>query len=383
MKRFFIFFTLAMVTVISIFAAVVANPDKPLKGEWDLKPEKLWQVDGFGKELLSQIDKFVVHDNGDIYLFDRGHFQFFVFDKKGKSKFSFGRKGEGPGEIKVMLDFFLVDNHLIVCDMGKMHFFDTSGTYEKSLPTSTTIGIAPLLIIDENRTVKTRMAQDFSVKETLEIFDLTAKTSIYLHGGPLPEDNKKGNNGIMLSINSGHEVNERRPDFTAARYGDKILWGKNDTYLIKTNDFTGKEHFAFSLKGRKLKKITEAYKEKIVSRMTIRTTGGPSPEEIKKRLLRTYPDLSTYFSRIQAGKNGLIYVFVSDAVRENGQEIDIFSPTGRYLYHTDFAMPEGYRVLANGTVFKDDFLYLLVEDADGIITFHKYRVQVPPQLPAK
>jgi hypothetical protein len=379
MKRTLTFFSLVFFMIGPLCPAVVTNPDKPLTGEWDFKYEKIWEIEGYGDEPLALVHKFSIHDNGDIYLFDRQHFTFFVLDKNGKRKFTFGRKGEGPGEIKYMLSFFLVGDSLVVSDMGKVHYFGLDGKFKKSVPTTSTIGVAPLLFIDETRLVKTRIVPGFNAApEALEIVNLAAKTSIYLEGEPVPDDKKSSNRGVMVMISIGSGEVERKPDFVVGKLGDKLLWGKNDTYLIKACDFSGKEHLAFSVEGRKLKRITQKYKEQSVSRMTFRTSGGPSPEEIKKRLIKSIPDESTYFSRVEAGNNGLIYVYVSDAVRENGQEIDIFSSTGKYLYHADIAFPGAARILANGVVFKGDFLYLVVEKDSGDLSFQKYSIKTPP-----
>jgi hypothetical protein len=379
MKRTITFFSLVFFMVGFLCPAVVTNPDKPLNGNWDFKPEKIWEIEGYGDEPLAMVHKFVVHDSGDIYLFDRQHFAFFVLDQTGKLKFSFGRKGEGPGEIKIMLSFFLVGDLLVVSDMGKIHYFGLDGKFIKSVPTTSTIGVAPLLFIDENRLVKTRIVPDLNAApEALEIFNLTANTSLYLEGEPVPDDKKQANRGIMVLISIGSGEVERKPDFIVGKIGDKLLWGKNDTYLIKACDFSGKEQFAFAIEGRKQKKITQEYKEKAVSRMNFQTNGGPSPEEIKKRLINSMPDQSTFFSQVEAGNNGLIYVYVSDAVRENGREIDIFSSTGKYLYHADIAFPGAARIVANGVVLKGDFLYLVLEQDSGDLSFQKYRIKNPP-----
>jgi hypothetical protein len=379
MKRIITSFLLVFFMVGPLCAAVVTNPAKPLNGEWNFKYEKIWEIDGYGDEPLALVHKFSVLDNGDIYLFDRRHFTFFVLDKNGKLKFSFGRKGEGPGEIKFMLSFFLVGDVLVVSDMGKVHYFGLDGKFKKSIPTTSTMGLAPLLFIDENRLVKTRIVPGFNiVPESLEIFNLTANTSIYLEGEPVPDNKKTSPSGVMVIINIGSAEVERNPNFVIGKFGNKLLWGKNDTYLIKACDLSGKEQFSFSVEGRERKKITQKYKEQVVSRMTFRTSSGPSPEEIKKRLIKSFPDESTYFSQVEAGNNGLIYVYVSDAVREYGQEIDIFSSTGKYLYHADIAFPGAARILANGVVFKDNFLYLVLEQESGDLSFQKYSIKTPP-----
>jgi hypothetical protein len=378
MKRFFILFSFVIFAVCALYPLVIKNPDNPLKGKWDFKCEKIWQLEGYNDDLLAQVHQVSVHDNGDIYLFDRTHFKFFVFDKSGKPKFTFGKKGEGPGEIKVMLGFFQVGNNIIVSDMGKIHYFGLDGKYLKSISTSSTIGMAPLLFIDENRLVKTRPSLDIlSGTEALEIFNLIAKTTLYLDGKPVPDDQKNVDRGTRIIIRAGNSGNESRISYVAGKAPGKLLWGKNDTYLIRSCDYSGKEQLAFSVEGRKLKKITREFKEKSVARMRIRTSGEPSVEEIKKRMMSRIPDESTYFSQIETGANGLIYVYVSDAVRENGRGIDIFSQAGKYLYQADIDFPEAQVIAGNGLVFKGDFLYVLVEEKSGDLSFRKYSIKNP------
>lgn len=377
MKRLFILFSIVVFVVGALYAGTVKNPDKPLKGEWDFNCEKVWQLNSYNDQLLAQVQKFVVHDNGDIYLFDSKHYKFFVFDKTGKPKFTFGKKGEGPGEIKYMLGFFLVGDKVIVADLGKIHYFDLYGKYIKSLPSSSTVGIAPLLFIDENRFVKIRYALNLSpTPEALEIFNLTTNTPLYLAGEPVPAD-KKGGRGIAIMIMS-RTSNEQRIAFAVGKVSDKLFWGKNDTYLVRACDFAGKEQFSFSVEGRKLKKITQKDKEKIVSRYNISVRGGgQSPEERKKRMIKRIPDRSTYFYHIEPGPQGMIYVYLSDAARDNGLEIDIFSPTGKYLYHAAIDFPEVSRFVADGIVIKGDFLYGVAEDESGDISLRKFSIRNP------
>jgi hypothetical protein len=381
MKHIVIFFSLVLFMVGIICPTVVINPDKSLKGEWDFQCKKLLEIEGYEEQVLALVQKFCVNEKGDIYLFDRRHFKFFVFDKNGKPKFSFGSKGEGPGEIKIMLGFFLIADYVIVSDMGKVHYFGQDGKFKKSVPTTSSIGVAPLLFIDENRMVKTRLVAGFSaVPETMEIFNLSTKTSIYLEGNPLTADQKKTNRGVLVLYHTNSNEFEMKTNFIAGKFTDKILWGKNDTYLIRACDFSGKEHFAFSIAGRKPKKINKEYKERFISRKKLRG-GGKLPDVIKKELMKGISDYSTYFFKIEPGHNNLIYVYVSDVVRENGQEIDIFSSAGKYLYHADIVLPGSHRILANGVVFKDVFLYVVLEEQDsGELSLHKYSIKPPPNL---
>ena len=43
-----------LILLIAFFQAAVVNPDKPLKGEWDFKLKKVWEIDRAGDDLLGK-----------------------------------------------------------------------------------------------------------------------------------------------------------------------------------------------------------------------------------------------------------------------------------------------------------------------------------------
>ena len=72
------------------------------------------------------------------------------------------------------------------------------------------------------------------------------------------------------------------------------------------------------------------------------------------------PDQSNYFNNIVVDETGLIYVYVTDITNKSGQEIDIFSSQGKYLYHANIELPKGLQ--NRGTlVIKVEHLFAFVE----------------------
>jgi hypothetical protein len=59
MKKILIF-TILLLLVFSLAVGLVrgtetiVNPDKPSKGQWDLNPRKVWQVDRAGDDVFSR-----------------------------------------------------------------------------------------------------------------------------------------------------------------------------------------------------------------------------------------------------------------------------------------------------------------------------------------
>ncbi len=379
MKRSILSVSLIILIPILLASATVKNSAEPKQGHWDFKIKEILKIESFGDLDPALVQKIEIHDDGRIFIFDRTHFKFFVFDASGKYLTRFGKKGEGPGEIKMMLDFYLLKDRLIAYDMGKIHHLNFNGKLIKSVPANSTIGIAPNLFIDENRLVKVRRSFGRGVGgfrlEALEVFNSATGKTVYLDGAA-PDAEMKGRGGTVMMLNIGANVRERRHSYITALYGKYVAWGMNDSYLIHLSDFSGNIKISFSVEGREKLPISRASKERLVSRMKVQVS-GMSQAELKKRLIKSIPDHCTYFSQITSDKNQMIYVYTSDVALENGQNIDIFSPEGYYLYKSAILLPKGNTIRANGLIFKGDYLYMAVEDDEGEISIRKYSCILP------
>ena len=94
------------------------------------------------------------------------------------------------------------------------------------------------------------------------------------------------------------------------------------------------------------------------------------------QMIKGMPDVATFFSRIFIGKNGLIYIFVSDLENEDGQGVDIFSPEGKYLYHGEIKVEEGSKIRSPIAFYKNS-IYMFVEDEEGESSLIKYKIDLP------
>jgi hypothetical protein len=133
MKAKFIF--LGVLILFSfVDAANIENPDKPLKGVWDFKPEKVWEIDKAGDEVFARPGDLEFADDGTVFLHDYKLNATYIFDNKGKFKKAFGHKGEGPGEVKQHRMSYFVNDKFIVVDSHRLHYFKKTGEYIKSVP---------------------------------------------------------------------------------------------------------------------------------------------------------------------------------------------------------------------------------------------------------
>jgi len=363
MKKLLIIFVLLLLFVSLVSGAGKVNPDKPLKGEWDLKPVNVWTVTEAGEETFSR-PEIVVAGDGTLCAWDWKNRASYLFDDTGKFKKVFGKRGEGPGEMRWHLNTFFTGDKMVTVDMDRLHYFTKDGEYLKSEVSM--LGLSePLFFLDEN------------------VF-VSGTVSRFLDGkGEVARVNLKTGKKMLVREFEVFKKGKRRsgPDFTLVGLSPmvvtaydaanrKIYYGISSSYVIHLIDMDGNLLDTFSMEREKEKISME---EKI-KQLKIIDPSGPA-KEIAKRL----PDELAYFHRMQV-ENGLIYVFAGNfGIHWESQRIDIFSTDGKYLYRTVFKPLDGDHIYfaTHSIQIQNNHLYVILEDDDGEVKITKYRISVP------
>jgi len=369
MKR--IFFIVAIFFTGFVLTSEIVNQDKPAKGEWDFNLKKVWSVQSGGDELLIRIGGIRTDDDGNIYVMELKHGKIFKFDNDGKFVTTIGKRGEGPGEFRMAFSFFLAGDHVIVPSNGGIfHYFGKDGKFIKSINTATFV--YPRYYLDENTFVWVRSDREGQgdTPEVIGIYDMRTKKSKDIKTTTPGEVLQARQGGMVLMIRDSQTT----PGIVLAPQGKHIVYGKSDTYKLTKIDLKGNDLASFSLEGRSRKPISDKFKRKRFENVIV--NGGRMPREMVDQMVKGMPDQAVYFSRIFAGKNGLIYVFVADLENEDGQEVDIFSPEGKYLYHGEFQVEEGARITSQ-IAFQGDHIFMFVEDEEGESSLIKYKADLP------
>jgi hypothetical protein len=358
-----------------ISANEVINTNQPLKGKWDFKLEKIWETGSAGDEPLIQVSTLRIDREGNLFVFDMKTSRFHVFSPQGQFLYSFGKRGEGPGEYRMVFYFFIVGDRVIVPDMNKIHFFETSG---KFIRTKTFTGpiIFPRAFVDETRFVYIpSRPQNQDGNDKLELYDLKTGTKKLL--GEIKAESVMGatvsRQGGQARINI-KDANTT-PGVILEYHQNCLFFGKNNRYLIKKTDLNGKELLSFSLSGRKRNKITPEIKRKRLESFSM--NGRKIPDDMIKQLMKTMPDECTHFNRIWVDKNGMVYVFVPNLSDQTSQQIDIFSPDGKFLNQANLTLSDGYKLQNSVLTIRDNHLYVFAENQDGEASLIKYRIQLP------
>lgn len=348
----------------TLFAAETVNPDKPLHGNWELKPVQVWEADAYGKKVMTACNVTAVADDGTVAVFDWKHWTNFIFDKNGKFVAPFAKRGEGPGEVKSQRDVFAYGNRFIVKDYCKLHYFSRTGKHRKTLRHKYSFG-GPRLMIDDHRYISQpdKNKFEFNWVDLRKGTSRTVKEMTFYKRPNFATSEHKGRVTIIIPGVS--------PDiYFGYHKGKKLLYyGMNNSYDIYIMNPQGFVTGKFSLQREKRLFTREMKKE-------LRQEIGMSDQALKR-----FPGDLTHFNKIQI-LGDFVYIwtiYFGDYCDQ--QQIDIFSLEGKYLYKTVFNPGKEYRIHSNyryQSIIKDGFLYTVLQNRDdGEEEVVKYRVALP------
>ena len=359
----------------NLSASHVKNSDKPIGGEWDFKLKKAWEVGQMGDKLLVRVRGIGINEKGHIFLWESKQFKVFVFDTKGKLLREFGEGfGEGPGEVmdQWATSLYLTKDIAILHEVntGRVHYFAHSGKFHQTRKVSK-LELSHTLqtFIDKNSFLFTLSRKSKENRNFMGIYNLSTQTHREL-------TNILPNQPITVTDKNAGNLTLAYPDISTSiictqQNGEHVYYGRNNKFTINALNLKTNQNTSFSITGRKGRKIPQGVKEKKLNYSNL-------DKRLKKKILKQTPNQTTLFNRIHVNKMGLIYVFIPNWQKENAFEIDIFSPKGKYLYHSIIQLPSQYSSIRNLT-FNLNELYLTAEDEEQDLKLIKYTI-TPPQL---
>jgi hypothetical protein len=350
-----------------LLSAQVDNLDKPAKGEYLFGLDKIWVVDQVGEDLWGTIFSVIVADDGKVCCYDWKNLKYYILDENGKLLASFGKKGEGPGEIKriVQAPIYNAGDKIAVADTGQLHFFDWQGQYIRT--NKNVSQNRPIIFLDED-TYITAPRSALAVGDgqaKVEQINLKTMERKLITNFSMYKGGTIANRNAQAAVVFGGITPQAVVNFS----NNRLFYGMSDIYRIYVTDMQGNPQLNFSLKREK----GEVKQKDIVDRLVERAKGR-APRELLERLAKTLPTKETYFRRIILHQE-LIYVLKSDFYGTNVVQIDIFTPSGKYLYRGLIKVEEGNTIRV--PTFKGNYLYLVLEDEDGENSLCKYLVTHP------
>lgn len=362
-----ILFLLLLLLITFLLTSEVKNPDKPLKGNWDLKYKKVWEINEAGGEPFAQ-PVIVVSEDEVCCVYDYKNLKNYIFDSAGNFKKAFGKKGEGPGEVKMQLLSYWVNDKVVLLDRDRLHYFSKDGSFVKSV-VNDLFRQTPFNFIDEHEFISMpqvgagKRASEMEInyvnlktRQRTVVKTFLSKMKFYEQFGypVIP--------GISPMMIVGYDQKNK-----------KLYYGMNDAYTINVSNLDGSIVNTFSVE-RDRKEIPDELVEEWLKRNR--------PNFPYKKLMKDVPKELNHFYRIQV-ERGLVYVFTGQfGTYWGSQQIDIFSLDGNYLYRSDFIPEKGFKIyntsfMPNNILIKDGFLYVVQENEDSDIVISKYNIALP------
>lgn len=264
---------------------------------------------------LYKMDSFGVDFDGNIYIVNQEEKEnhVFKFTRDGQFEMSFGRHGQGPGELmRSPLLTVIGKDEIYVSDImnSKIVQYRQSGSLVRQIPTVANIMAHPLR--NGNFLVMGRLRPD-----------MTAKVLIY----PLEICDRDFN---MLTLLEEFKLENTR--LTQRLRGTPLGFGFSisDQRIFTGNEERDYEIWEFDLAGSLVRKIRKDYKPVVI------------PEAFKQKRLESqnaqlreiiyfnevFPPFQTLFS----DEAGYLFVVTFEKVKNEGESIiDIFNPDGAFI----------------------------------------------------
>ena len=358
--------------LIAFLQAAVVNPDKPLKGGWDFKLKKVWEIDRAGDDFLGRPFSLTATEDGTLYVYDTANHTNYIFDKDGNLIRAFARRGQGPGEIIGQELIHYVDGKVYIPAQNGINLFTKDGVYIQTVKQEGR-SLDPLFFINKDEIIS------------------APKTAVFLPDGKgkiIRKNIKTGDETVISGFSIQDwgmaQSGERVVDIIAIGFSplmilgyaeNRLYWGMNTSYRINVTDLNGKKINTFSVK-RRSKKVSDKFKKKYFESPNL-------PEGMANRIAESLPNKISFFHRIEV-HNGLVYVFVPDVDLNSKtaklKQIDIFSPEGEYLYRAYIKFGKNRRHLfspLNNLVIQNGYLYAVLTDEEYNVLISKYKIALP------
>jgi hypothetical protein len=267
---------------------------------------------------FSDISAVAVRPDGSIFVLDAKESLVKSFDATGKFLFSFGKKGQGPGEMNLPAGISISpENELIIEDAGnrRLAFFDLRGKFLRHLSAGTALGLSGILMDARGRIVARSVGMGEGGKIVLEV-------KIY------DKDLKPVR--TLVSVDFGSPLQKKINPFEglstlyALDSGGSLYLGARKGYQIRVID----------LDGKVLRTIERDFdpvpikKEDIEEKMK----GAPAVGSVNMKDLIAIPDVYPPYANFIVCEDGRLIVRTFERGPEKAEVYwDVFDAEGRYV----------------------------------------------------
>lgn len=309
----------------------VKNSQNPLRGQHQLKLEKIFSIDpnslkAKGKDVI--FNAFVIDNNRNIFLLDGRNVKIYKFNRKGNLEKVFLNKGEGPGEFKLYPKIQILDDNLYIIKNSKICKFTLNGELQEEFKLKHFYRIKEM--VDENHFIAIR--EEFGLGKSKDF-------NVYISFINLRNEEilfnviKSENIGRFFITNGkGHISVIPNPGvisdfiFSLNRRTELIYFSRTDKYKIWIKDWANHLKMIISRKHKSIN-FTEADYDEIVASF------GRWPENLLKVVRNSLPRTAPAIRELRVLPSGFLLAFVIKGFRN--VEYDVFDSEGKYIYQVN------------------------------------------------
>ncbi len=342
------------------------NVDRPLKGEWDFRPQKVWEIDQAGGAPFARPAELRASQDELLYFRDFDRNISHIFNREGKPVASFAKQGRGAGEVDRYLNCFIAGDRVVIGTPGRLHFYSKGGVFSGSIENNL-FARFPLGFLSESEFMFAPEEMGKPQPDVVRIvsFEIRSQQEKVVAEFPNPGKGQASMPVIVLGLTPQVKV-----DVDAQ--GGRIYFGRSDDYTIHVSDLQGKELFSFGL-DRRRKSAGEDDKRRHFEQSGI-------PKDRYKRILPLLPGELTQFLGIQA-VGDFVFVYPTESLDRKREKIavDIFSADGKYLYRSclRFGDRTPFYTSVENMAISGGHCYVLLEDGMGRSLLAKYNLSLP------
>lgn len=305
---------------------VIINHIKPykIKGEpSNFEIEQELVIDQERSDLVKSgmrsMGEFEVDSAGNIYIIGYKNIDNFIFkiDKNGKLVTSFGRKGQGPGELNLPRRPTIIGGKIAVTDYPKkLVFFDRDGKFLKEI------------------------SFKFSISEIEPLENGNYLIHLWKAENQTPEYAKESLSLFNSEFKEIKEMDTYKLFYQDKRLTPFFMWGVTKDSIYVANEERGYEIWVFDHEGNLKRKIKKEYIPVPASDEIKQLIVGPNYKEILKiknsYIPRLMPPLNFFFT----DNEGHLFVMTYEKGKNPGEYIyDIFNPDGVFIGRKSLCIP--------------------------------------------
>ena len=301
-----------------------------------------------------------VYVNKD-FIYTKDDYTIHIYSMKDfKHVKQFGRKGEGPGEFKVTVNYTVFPKYLIVNSFRRVHFFTLDGSFIKEyiIP----VGVQKIHPVEDNYIGTTSVIEankKIPDYKSVDIYDKNFKKIKNIYKGTLGRGwlyfvsgTTKKQDRLMVKDYSDYII-----------YKDKVYFGNTKKgFCLIVYDSSGKKLHEINRNFEKLK-VTEKYKQEVMKR----EREAPDWEKWEKTWNYIFPDYFPAYDNIIISDDKIY--FVTYRIAGNKSEVIVTDLKGKFLRKT-FLPVDPYSRDFQFSIYKDKVYYLVENEAEEMFELH-------------